>query len=110
MFYKNKDTLGPDEFEGYKNDALELRILQSLKLGEHLQFSGRGETSFIMFLRFKFRVCEETAIKMLNKLIFDRVVHMDADHVVHVNMEVVEQIRQKGISRVGSHYKPDFQI
>ena len=93
IFYKNRDKLTQNQVEGFKNEALESRILQSLRKNEHLEFSGLGETSFLMMFRFKFGVCEKEAIKLLEKLISDRVVYVGADHAVHVHQDVLEQIR-----------------
>ena len=93
IFYKNRDKLEKNKAEEFKNDALELRILQSLRKDEHQEFSGLGETSFLMMFRFKFGVCEKDAIKLLEKLNSDRVVHLYADHTVHVDKEFLEQIK-----------------
>ena len=93
IFYKDRDKLTQNQVEGFKNEALESRILQSLRKNEHLEFSGLGETSFLMMFRFKFGVCEKEAIKLLEKLISDNVVHIGADHTVHVHQDVLKQIR-----------------
>ena len=93
IFYKNRDKLEPNQVKDFKNQALESRILQSLRKDEHLEFSGLGETSFLMMFRFKFGVCEKDAIKLLEKLISDNIVHIGADHAVHVHKDVLERIR-----------------
>ena len=93
IFYKSRDKLDHQRVENFKIEALESRILQSLREKEHLQFSGLGETSFLMMVRFKLGVCEKEAVKLLEKLKSDNVVHIDADHAVHVHMDVLERIR-----------------
>ena len=96
IFYKNRDRLDQEDF---KNQALGYRILQSLRKKEHLQFSGRGETSLLKMVRFKLGVCEKEAMKLLEKLISDRVVHLGADNTVHVHQEVIHKNTGRSQSR-----------
>ena len=113
-FYKNRDRLDQAQVEDFKNQALESRILQSLRKEEHLQFSGRGETSLLKMIRFKLGVCEKEAVKLLEKLISDRVVHLGADNTVHVHQEVIHKITGRNLTRKkfkkNSRWKPFFII
>ena len=55
---------------------------------EHLQFPGSSKPDFILFLRFKFGLCEKEAITVFDRLQADRAVGV-TEGTVEVNQEMV---------------------
>ena len=60
--------MSQEELDEYKYQGLASRALQSFEEKEHLQFPGSSKPDFILFLRFKFGLCEKEALTVFDRL------------------------------------------
>ena len=76
--------MSPEELDEFKYKGLTSRVLQSFKEKEHLEFPGSSKPDFILFLRFKFGLCEKEAVTVFDRLQADKAVNNveELNHVV----------------------------
>ena len=89
-----------EELDDYKYQGLVSRALQSFGNKEHLQFPGSSKPDFILFLRFKFGLCDKEAVTVFDRLQDYSAVSVDKYHCAVVNQEIVRWLigRQPRIS------------
>ena len=112
IFYQDKEKMSREELEDYKYQGLVSRALQSIEDKEHLQFPGSSKPDFILFLRFKFGLCEKEAGTVFDRLQADRAVDVNEQHSVLVKEEVVKQLLGTKINNfsVFSSYRKKFEV
>ena len=82
--------MSQEELDEYKYQGLTSRALQSFEEKEHLQFPGSSKPDFILFLRFKFGLCEKEAVNVFDRLQADK--DIDENNYVLIDPKIFPNI------------------
>ena len=105
MFYQDKEKMSREELDDYKYQGLVSRALQSIEDKEDLQFLGSSKPDFILFLRFKFGLCEKEAETVFGRLQTAGVVNVDEERTVIFNRQRVKQLTGEILRTILKHIK-----